>query len=104
VTKRALLASGAAALVLAAAQAFAQNGPGRPHGGRGFEPPDYRQRHLSVEDRQRLRQQVLGGQMSREEAREQWRARRSLEAGRSPQQREQLRRDVTEYGRDLERR
>ena len=65
------------------------------------------QRRMSWEDRQRLREQVRSGNMTREEARERWREerdQRALERGRSPEERERLRRDVQETNRDLERR
>ena len=100
-------------LVIAAWPALAQPGPGRAahgnHGqrefGRPMPPPE---RRMSWEDRQRLREQVRSGQMTRDEARERWReerARRASEPGRSgPEDRERLRRDVLEANRDLERR
>jgi len=98
-------------LALAFCPALAQPGqhaqPGHP-GQRGFQrpmpPPE---RRLGWEERQRLREQVRGGQMSRDEARERWReesARRALEPGRSPEERQKLRRDVLEANRDLEKR
>ena len=65
------------------------------------------ERRMTYEDRERLREQVRGGQMSRDQAREQWReerARRALEPGRSPEERAKLRRDVMEANRALERR
>lgn len=71
---------------------------------RPMPPPE---RRLGSEERQRLREQVRSGQMSRDEARERWReerARRALEPGRSPEERQKLRRDVLEANRDLERR
>ncbi|HEY8067808.1 MAG TPA: hypothetical protein VIF38_02870 [Burkholderiales bacterium] len=65
-------------------------------------PPE---RRMGSEERQRLREQVRSGQMTREEARQRWREQRGAEAGRfSPEQREQLRRDVQDANRDLERR
>ena len=42
--------------------------------------------------------------MTREEARARWREQRSAEPGRSPEQREQLRRDVVDADRDLRKR
>ena len=65
-------------------------------------PPE---RRMGSEERQRLRDQVRAGQITREEARQRWREQRGAEPGRfSPEQREQLRRDVQEANRDLERR
>lgn len=110
-------------LILALCPAYAQTGPGRPHGPgqrgpgqqnggpgqygprdfqRQMPPPD---RRMGPEDRQQLRDQVSNGQMTREQAREQWRERRGGEPGRfTPEQRQQLRRDVIEANRDLPRR
>ena len=65
--------------------------------GRPMPPPE---RRMSWEERQRLREQVRSGNMTREEAREQ----RGLEPGRSAEERQRLRRDVQEANRDLERR
>ena len=65
------------------------------------------ERRMGWDERQRLREQVHNGQMTRDEARARWheeRARRALEPGRSPEERERLRRDVQEANRDLERR
>ena len=59
---------------------------------------------MGWDERQRLREQVRGGQMTREEARERWREQRNGERSRSPEQREQLRRDVVDADRDLRRR
>ena len=65
-------------------------------------PPE---RRMGWDERQRLREQVRSGQqMTREEARARWREQRSAEPGRSPEQREQLRRDVVDADRDLHRR
>jgi hypothetical protein len=104
----------AAALALAAGTALAQPGPGGPHPGpyggyygpREFHhqmpPPE---RRMSWEERQRLREQVRSGAITREEARQRWREQRGMEPGRfSPEQREQLRRDVQDANRDLEKR
>jgi hypothetical protein len=69
---------------------------------RPMPPPE---RRMGWEDRQRLREQVRSGQMTREEARERMREQRGVEPGRfSPEQREQLRRDVIDANRSLERR
>ncbi len=94
-------------LILVLCPALAQPGPGRPQGdpgrhmqrefGRPMPPPE---RRMSWEERQRLREQVRSGNMTREEAREQ----RGLEPGRSAEERQRLRRDVQEANRDLERR
>ena len=104
------------ALVLATVlgSALAQPGPGYPYGqpGRYFQreyqrpmpPPE---RRMSSEERQRLREQVRNGNMTRDEARERWREqreRRSVEPGRSPEERQKLRRDVQDANRDLEKR
>ena len=97
------------AAALAAGGALAQPGQGRHGGGdrhmqrqmqRQMPPPE---RRMTWDDRQRLREQVQGGQMTRDEARQQWRedrVRRELDPGRA-QQREQLRRDVIEANRNL---
>ena len=109
--KRRLFVLGLAA-ALAAGGAFAQPGQGRHGGGdrhiqrqmqRQMPPPE---RRMTWEDRQRLREQVQGGQMTRDEARQQWReerTRRELDPGRA-QQREQLRQDVIEANRNLQQR
>ena len=105
----------AAVLALAAGTAFAQPAPGGPHQGgprggyygphdsqRPMPPPE---RRMAWEERQRLREQVRSGAMTREEARQRWREQRGVEPGRfSPEQREQLRRDVQDANRDLEKR
>jgi hypothetical protein len=93
-------------LVLVLCPAFAQQGPGHLRGQRDFQrpmpPPE---RRMGWEDRQRLREQVRNGAMTRDEARQRWREQRGVEPGRfSPEQREQLRRDVQDANRDLERR
>ena len=65
------------------------------------------ERRMGWEERQRLREQVRSGQMTRDEARERWReerAKRALEPGRSPEERRRLRRDVQDASRDLEKR
>lgn len=110
-TMRKVLA--AVMLALAVVPALAQPGQGRQHpherrmerqAERPMPPPE---RRMSHEDRERLREQVRGGQMSRDQAREQWReerARRAQEPGRSPEEREKLRRDVMDANRALERR
>jgi hypothetical protein len=59
---------------------------------------------MGWEERRKLREQVRSGQMTREEARARWREQRDAEAGRSPEQREQLRRDVIDADRDLQKR
>ena len=106
----------AAVLALAAGTAFAQPGPGGPggphQGPRGYYGPHNSQRpmppperRMAWEERQRLREQVRSGAMTREEARQRWREQRGVEPGRfSPEQREQLRRDVQDANRDLEKR
>ena len=95
-------------LVLAISPAFAQSGHNAQ---REFQHPmPSPERRMSWEDRQRLREEVRSGNMTREEAREQWRAQREQRRiqpgpGRfSPEQREQLRRDVQDANRGLEKR
>jgi len=96
-------------LCFAVLPALAQPGAPGPHGRREFQhpmpPPE---RRMSWEDRQRMREQVRNGAMTRDEARERWRElreKRGLEPGRfGPEQRERLRRDVQEANRDLKRR
>jgi hypothetical protein len=68
---------------------------------RPMPPPE---RRMGWDERQRMREQVRNGQMSREEARERWRERRGTEPVRSPEERERLRRDVIDANRDLYRR
>jgi len=68
---------------------------------RPMPPPE---RRMGWDERQKLREQVRSGQMSREEARARWREQRGAESGRSPEQREQLRRDVMDANRDLQKR
>ena len=74
------------------------------HGHKGARPMPAPERRMGWEERQKLREQVHSGQMSREEARQRWRAQRGAETGRSPEQREKLRRDVIDANRDLQRR
>ena len=101
-------------LVLAFGPALAQPGPGGPQGQPGrhaqrefprqMPPPE---RRMSWEDRQRLREQVQNGEMSRDEARQRWREtreRHGIGPGRSPEERQRMRRDVQDANRDLERR
>ena len=101
---------GAVSVAVAAGSALAQ--PGR-HGGGNQQmqrqlqrPMPAPERRMSYEDRQKLRDQVQRGQMTRDEARQQSReerVRRELDPGRNAQ-REQIKRDVIEANRDLERR
>ncbi len=92
-------------LTLVVLSALAQPGPQGKH---GFQRPmPAPERHLGREERQRLRDQVRNGQMSRDEARHHWReerARRAQEPGRSPEERQQMRRDIMEANRDIEKR
>jgi len=93
-------------LALALCPAFAQPGPGygRPPDMRQMPPPE---RRMSWEDRQRLREQVRNGSMTRDEAREQWREereRRGLGPRRSPEERQRMRRDIQDANRDFHRR
>lgn len=100
-------------LALVVGPALAQPGPGRAHGPERrmqremYRPMPAPERRMGWEERQRLREQVRSGEMSREEARQRWheeRARRALEPGRSVEEREQLRRDITDANRDMPRR
>lgn len=68
---------------------------------RPMPPPE---RRMDWDERQRMREQVRNGQMSRDEARERWRERRGMEPVRSPEERERLRRDVIDANRELQRR
>ena len=101
-------------LVVMLSPALAQPGQGRHRSepgrhmqrdhGRPMPPPE---RRMTWEDRERLREQVRGGDMTRDEARERWREQRErggFEPGRSPDERQRLRRDVQDANRDLERR
>jgi len=97
-----ILAALLAALVLSPALAQPMHG-GRHNGGPMPTPPP--QRRLDWEQRQQLREQVRSGQMSREEARARWQQQRMAGPARfSPEQRQQLRRDVQDANRDLEKR
>ena len=91
-------------LALATIPALAQPGQGRGQGMRQMPPPE---RRMGWEERQRLREQVRGGNMTRDEARQQWREerdRRGYEPGRRWEERQRLRRDIQDANRDLERR
>lgn len=101
-------------MVLLACPALAQPGQGRMRGQPGHQPRPQMQRdfqrpmppperRMGWDERQRLREQVRGGQMSRDEARQHWREERARRE-RSPEERQRLRRDVMEANRDLERR
>ncbi len=92
-------------LVLALSPAFAQPGQHSPREMHRQMPPP--ERRMSMEERQRLREQVRGGNMTRDEARERWREhreQRDLEPGRSAEERQRMRRDVMEINRDLQKR
>lgn len=96
-----------AALLLAVAfiPAFAQPGPHMQPGLNHPMPPP--ERRMSWEERQRLREQVRSGHMTRDEARARWqeeRERRGIGPGRSAEERQKMRRDVQETNRDLEKR
>ena len=100
-------------LVLVSAPSLAQPGPGRQRGPEQHmqrelqRPMPAPERRMGWDERERLREQVRGGQMTRDEARQQWhqeRERRALEPGRSHEERERMRRDVIEANRDLQRR
>ena len=91
-------------LALVLSPVLAQPGPGRGHDMRTMPPPE---RRMSWEDRQRLREQVRNGSMTREQARERWREereRRGMGPGRSPEERQRLRRDVQEASREFQKR
>lgn len=94
-------------VVASLSPALAQNAHPKAHPShheavqRPMPPPE---RRMGWEERQRLREQVRSGQMTRDEARARWRAQRSAEPGRSPEQRERLRRDVIDADRDLQKR
>jgi len=90
-------------LAFALSPALAQHGhKGQHDGGQRQMPPA--ERRMGWEDRQRLREQVRGGQMTRDEARQRWREQRAADPRYSQEHRDQLRRDVQETNRDLERR
>ena len=99
-------------LILLSWPAFAQPGRYQEQPGwyaqrdfqRQMPPPE---RRMGWEERQRLREQVRGGNMTRDEARQQWyeeRERRGFEPGRRWEERQRLRRDVQDANRDLDRR
>lgn len=95
-------------IIVSLSPALAQNGRSKTHHPSQHQwsqppmpPPE---RRMGWDERQRLREQVRSGQMSREEARARWREQRSARHGRSPEEREQLRRDVVDADRDLRRR
>jgi hypothetical protein len=91
------------------APVYAQHGPSqggardqRTVSQRPMPPPE---RRMGWEERQRLREQVRNGQMTRDEARARWHEQRAADPERfSREQREQLRRDVQEANRDMPRR
>ncbi|MCC6210307.1 MAG: hypothetical protein IT513_04625 [Burkholderiales bacterium] len=87
--------------VLAQSGRPAPHPPHHPAAQRPMPPPE---RRMGWEERQRLREQVRSGQMTREEARARWREHRNADPGRSQEQREQLRRDVIDADRDLHKR
>jgi hypothetical protein len=75
------------------------------HGNQAYDrqmPPA--ERRMGWEERQRLREQVRNGQMTRDEARARWREQRAADPHRfSREQHEQLRRDVQEANREIRR-
>jgi len=75
-----------------------------PHHSAAQRPMPPPERRMGWEERQKLREQVQSGQMSRDEARARLYEQRNAEPGRSPAQREQLRRDVIDADRDLQKR
>ena len=96
-----LLAFVAASTAVPAAAQQEGGHAGRPHE-RPMPPPE---RRMGWEDRQRLREQVRNGELTRDEARERWRQQRGAEPGRfTPEQRDQLRRDVMDANREMRRR
>jgi len=69
---------------------------------RPMPPPE---RRMGMDQRQQLREQVRSGQMTRDEARQRWREQRGTDPSRfSPEQHQQLRRDIQDTNRDLEKR
>jgi len=80
-------------------------GPGQGQGQGNYQrpmpPPE---RRMAWDERQRMREEVRNGQMSRDEARQRWREQRGSDPRFSPEQHQQLRRDIQETNRDLERR
>jgi hypothetical protein len=79
----------------------AQNHHGNPAYDRQMPPAE---RRMGWEERQRLREQVRNGQMTRDEARQLWRERRAADPRYTPEHRDQLRRDVQDANRDIYRR
>lgn len=97
-----LIAALLAALLLSPALAQPMHGGRHGAGPHPMPPP---QRRMGWEERQQMREQVLSGQMTREEARQRWHQQRMADPSRfSPEQRQQLRRDVQDANRDLEKR
>src|SRR4029078_12394683 len=90
-------------LALATIPALAQPGQGRGQGMRQMRPPE---RRMGWEERQRLREEVRSGQMTRDEARQRWREEREQRGipTRSPEERQKMRRDVQDANRDMQRR
>jgi hypothetical protein len=83
-------------LIIASCPALAQPAP--------MPPPE---RRMNWEERQRLREQVRNGEMTRDEARQRWREereRRGMGPGRSPEERQKMRRDVQDANRHMEKR
>ena len=76
-------------------------GPGQGNYQRPMPPPE---RRMAWDERQRMREEVRNGQMSRDEARQRWREQRGSDPRFSPEQHQQLRRDIQDTNRDLERR
>ncbi len=93
-------------LALAAGAAGAQPAGGHPGGPGGhFRPMPPPERRMGPDERLRMREQLRSGNLTREEAGERWRQQRGAEPGRfTPEQRDQLRRDVIDANRDLRRR
>ena len=92
-------------LVAACLPAFAQPGPPAQSGANPSMPPP--QRRMNWEERERLREEVRSGNMTREEARERWREQREksgMEPSRRWEERQRLRRDVQDANRNLQKR
>lgn len=95
-------------VVASLSPALAQNGqskgmvPAQHNAAQRPMPPP--ERRMGWEERQKLREQVRSGQMTREEARARWHEQRGTDPGRSQAQREQLRRDVIDADRVLQKR
>ena len=97
-------------LLLALLLAFSLSSAVAQHRHQGQGDPQQRpmpppERRIGIDQRQQLREQVRSGQMTRDEARQRWREQRGTDPSRfSPEQHQQLRRDIQDTNRDLEKR